>query len=171
MKKTGVLILTPLVLFLLATIGSANRTGELKLENRVVATKMLMKVPVSHLTDRNIEIETSDESILVSQMGEKGKVIPREKQINKLTDSGTFVNKSIVTTQAIYGPIIGISPLIGYRFPFQGCGQLYNGLRPSSITGNLWNKHYLKASVLWSIGIKTACTDKFYLPFRSHQNS
>ena len=48
---------------------------------------------------------------------------------------------------AIYGPIIGISPLISYPFPFQGCGQLYNGLRLSSIAGNLWNKHYLKASV------------------------
>ena len=93
-------------------------------------------------------IETNDESILTYQMGEKEKVIPKEKQANKLTKVGAFVNRSIATTLAIYGPIIGISPLISYPFPFQGCGQLYNGLRLSSITGNLWNKHYLKSSVL-----------------------
>ena len=69
-------------------------------------------------------IETGDESILAYQMGEKGKVIPREKQVNKLTKVGAFVNRSIATSLAIYGPIIGIFPLISYPFPFQGCGQL-----------------------------------------------
>ena len=43
-------------------------------------------------------IETNDESILTYQMGEKEKVLPKEKQANKLTKVGAFVNRSIATT-------------------------------------------------------------------------
>ena len=146
MKKTEILILTVLILFVFTTSVSADRVGELKLKNRIVTTTMAIMTSVPHLTDGNIEIETDDENILVYQMGEKGKLTSREKQVVALTKVGAFVNRSIATGLAIYGPIIGLStspPIV-----FQGCGQLYNGLRLSSITGNLWNKHYLKASIL-----------------------
>ena len=146
MKKTEILILTVLILFVFTTSVSADRVGELKLKNRIITTTMAIMTSVPHLTDGNIEIETGDESVLVSQMSEKGKLIPREKQVAAPTKVGAFANRSIATALAIYGPIIGFSaspPIV-----FQGYGQLYNGLRLSSITGNLWNKHYLKASIL-----------------------
>ena len=146
MKKTEILILTVLILFVFTTSVSADRVGELKLKNRIITTTMAIMTSVPHLTDGNIEIETGDENVLVSQMSEKGKLTPREKQVAAPTKVGAFANRSIATALAIYGPIIGLSaspPIV-----FQGYGQLYNGLRLSSITGNLWNKHYLKASIL-----------------------
>ena len=85
------------------------RAGEVKFKNRTIATTMAIMAFVPHLTDGNIEIETGDESVLVSQMSEKGKLTPREKQVAAPTKVGAFANRSIATALAVYGPIIGFS--------------------------------------------------------------
>ena len=163
MKKTGILIFGILILFVFAISISEVRAGEVKFKNRTIATTMAIMAFVPHLTDGNIEIETGDESVLVSQMSEKGKLTPREKQVAAPTKVGAFANRSIATALAVYGPIIGFSastPIV-----FQGYGQLYNGLRLSSITGNLWNKHYLKASILAINLVMFLGVEKFGDPF------
>jgi hypothetical protein len=81
MKKTGILIFGILILFVFAISISEVRAGEVKFKNRTIATTMAIMAFVPHLTDGNIEIETGDESVLVSQMSEKGKLTPREKQV------------------------------------------------------------------------------------------
>ena len=80
MKKTGILIFGILILFVFAISISEVRAGEVKFKNRTIATTMAIMAFVPHLTDGNIEIETGDESVLVSQMSEKGKLTPRENR-------------------------------------------------------------------------------------------
>jgi len=66
MKKTGILIFGILILFVFAISISEVRAGEVKFKNRTIATTMAIMAFVPHLTDGNIEIETGDESVLVS---------------------------------------------------------------------------------------------------------